>query len=121
MSEEPCGEVMGLSDGVIHGCTNLPGHIEDHWDARTNVSWDKEPVSPPQPEGGPDHVIPHAVRARVELHRAQTAYDLTVLRDQLDTVTVSTRTSSRMRARREQLTAELDAWTYLSKVARSPR
>lgn len=85
------------------------------------MSWPKEPASPPQSEDGPDYVIPHAVRARVELHRAQTAYDLTVLRDRIDTMGAVTGTARGLRKRREQLTAELEAWERLSKVARSPR
>lgn len=118
MSEERCGD-RGPSGVAL--CTNPPRHIEEHYDVKLEVSWPKEPDSPPQPEDGPDRVIPHAVRARVELHRAQAAYDLTVLRDRLDTITVSTAEASRLRKRREQLTAERDAWAYLAKVARSPK
>lgn len=119
MSDERCGAHGPANQRTT--CTNPPRHIEDHYDALLLLSWPKEPVSPPQPEDGPDYVIPHGVRARVELHRAQTAYDLTVLRNRLDTINVVTQESKRLRARREQLTAELDAWAYLSKVARSPR
>lgn len=85
------------------------------------MSDDRLDLFRPQPEDGPDYVIPDAVRTRVELHRAQTAYDLTVLRAQLDTLTVSSAVSRRLRARREQLTAELDAWAYLAKMAKNPR
>ncbi|HEX5705640.1 MAG TPA: hypothetical protein VFX97_20745 [Pyrinomonadaceae bacterium] len=118
MSEETCGS--RTPNGVAL-CTIQPGHDGDHFDLKLDVSWPPEPVSPPQPEDGPDYVIPDSVRTRVELHRAQTAYDLTLLRAQLDTSTVSSTVSRRLRARREQLTAELDAWAYLAKVSRSPR
>ena len=88
-------------------CTNPPRHLEEHFDVELDVSW---PVEPEQT------AVPHAVRARVELHRAQTAYDLTLLRDRLNTIAVSTSEASRLRKKREQLTAELDAWTYLVKM-----
>lgn len=117
-------ELCGAGN-ALH-CTEAQGHRGGHrasdergvlftWWGRYDA--DKEPANPPQPEDGPDHVIPDAVRARVELHRAQTAYDLTVLRAHLDTLTVSSTVSRRLRARREQLTADLDAWTYLARRA----
>lgn len=98
-------------------CKLETGHDGRHSDPSQGASWPQGPVSPPQPEDGPDYVIPDAVRTRVELHRAQTAYDLTLLRAQLDTITVSSTVSRRLRARREQLTAELDAWAYLARRA----
>lgn len=122
MSEERCGARGPLWDGVEPlVCTAPVRHIEDHYDQMRGQAWPKEPVSPPQLEDGPDYVIPDTVRMRVDLHRAQAAYDLTVLRDRINTMGVVTSTARGLRARREQLTAELDAWTYLAKMARSPR
>lgn len=93
-------------------CTKSRNHQGDHFDVKLDVSFPQ-----PQPDG-PSPLIPRSVRTRVELHRAQTAYGLIVLRDRLDTITVSTSEASRLRKRREQLTAELDAWTYLVQVTR---
>lgn len=118
MSEERCGAIGPLTTtGLNEICTNPPGHIEDHWNVRTTVSWPKEPVRKPLL----DSTIPDSVRTRVDLHRAQAAYDLTVLRARLNTITVNTAGSKRLRARREQLTAELDAWSYLARITRQPR
>lgn len=100
----------------LDSCKLTEGHDGRHSDPSQGVSW---PRVSPRP--GPAPAIPRSVRTRVELHRAQTAYDLTILRDRLDTVTVSTSESRRLRARREQLTAELDAWSYRVKIAGSPR
>lgn len=116
MNEERCGATT--DDSRPWKCSRGKDHVSFHHDTVLDQVW---PASPPQSEDGPDCVIPNAVRARVELHRAQTAYDLTVLRAKLDTITVNTAESRRLRGRREQLTAELDAWAYLAKIARSPR
>lgn len=109
MSDEPCAAKPGLNSLAL--CKLTARHDGPHDDPDQGLKWPKSPTG----------LIPDAVRTRIELHQAQTAYDLTVLRGQLDTVAVSTNMSRRVRARREQLTAELDAWTYLSKVARGPR
>lgn len=109
-----CADMSPSGEGR---CTNPPGHIEDHFDATLKVSWTNTRGVP----APLDTTIPDTVRTRVELHRAQTAHDLMVLRAQLDTITVSTLQSRRLRARREQLTAELDAWSYLARVAKNPR
>lgn len=100
---------MSFSDGVIHQCTNPPRHVEDHYDARTKVNWPKD-------EALAGTTVPHSVRARVELHRAQTEYDLTVLRNRIDCLPTVNNINKELRRRREQLTAELDAWSYLAKV-----
>lgn len=109
-----CADTSPSGEGQ---CTNPPGHIEDHFDATLKVSWSNTRGVP----APLDTTIPDTVRTRVELHRAQVAHDLTVLRARLHTTNVTTQANRTLRARREQLTAELDAWSYLARVAKNPR
>lgn len=123
-----CGEKQ--SERGLASCMLKRGHAGSHSDFAQGAAWPQAKTPEPlleqdpdlfEPADDPGPTVPHCVRTRVELHRAQTAYDLTILRDRLDTVTVSTAESRRLRKRREQLTAELDAWVYLARMARSPR
>lgn len=65
-----------------------------------------------------EKTIPPLVTATLSLHAAQTAHQLEQTRAQLDGEGVTTLVSRRLRSRRERLTAELEAWQYLVRVAR---
>lgn len=104
---ELCGNVNPSGDT---SCAKLLGHFGDHYSQDLGVTWSR--VRVPEPS------LPHSVRTRVELHRAQTEYDLTVLKNRIDCMPTVTMLNKELRRKREQLTAELDAWTYLAKITR---
>lgn len=95
----------------LDSCKSEKGHTGRHSDPSQGVSWPQEKA--PEPA---DPSIPDSVRTRVRLHAAQTEYDLTVLRNRLDCMPTLTAQGKELRRKREQLTAELDAWQYLSKI-----
>jgi hypothetical protein len=63
--------------------------------------------------------IPETVTRTLDLNAATAALELARVREQLDTLTVSSALGRRLRVRREQLARQLDAWEHLASVARS--
>lgn len=123
-----CGEKQ--SERGLASCMLKRGHAGSHSDFAQGAAWPQAKTPEPPLEQDPDlfesaddpgPTVPHSVRTRVELHRAQTEYDLTVLRNRIDCMATVTSLSKELRRKREQLTAELDAWTYLVQVARDAR
>lgn len=57
--------------------------------------------------------IPEAVRTRVALHLATAEHDLSLLVDRLMVLPSISAEGRRLRARRAQLEAQRDAWSYL--------
>lgn len=96
--------------GSVLLCTQRRGHVGGHQtrdgDGVLHTWHGTPPVSS----------IPDSVRTRVRLHAAQTEYDLTVLKNRIDCMPTVTQLSKELRLKREQLTAELEAWQYLSKI-----
>lgn len=114
MSSGTCSIRVGETNN--DRCTRPSGHPGDHFGT---VKEQREAVLDEIP--GPeleDPSIPDSVRTRVRLHAAQTEYDLTVLRNRLDCMPTVTNVSKELRRKRELMTAELEAWTYLAKITR---
>lgn len=121
-AKELCGAKQ--SKHSLDSCKSEKGHAGRHSDPEQGVSWPQDAgprtetfTLPPEPLPA-DASIPDSVRTRVRLHAAQTEYDLTVLRNRLDCMPTVTMLNKELRRKREQLTAELDAWTYLAGVAK---
>lgn len=112
---ELCGNVNPSGDT---SCAKLLGHFGDHYSQDLGVTWSRVRVPEPLHSGTAEPAIPDSVRTRVRLHAAQTEYDLTVLKNRLDCMPTVTNVSKELRLKREQLTAELEAWTYLAKITR---
>lgn len=62
--------------------------------------------------------IPETVMRTLDLNAATAALELARVREQLDTLTVGTALGRRLRVRREQLIAQMNAWDHLASVAR---
>lgn len=60
--------------------------------------------------------IPGLVRAQLKVHTADTLLALERVRAELDRTTTSTARSRVLRGLREQLTAQLEAWEYLTET-----
>lgn len=63
--------------------------------------------------------IPDLVLATVRLHAAKAEMDLIRVKDELDRTTVASARSRVLRGLRDQLTAQVEAWSYLAVVAGS--
>lgn len=63
--------------------------------------------------------MPGLVRAQLKVHIADTLLALERVRAELDRTTTSTARSRVLRGLREQLTAQLEAWEYLTEVSGS--
>lgn len=62
--------------------------------------------------------IPETVLRTLDLNAATTALELARVKQQLDQCVVASTVGRRLRVRREQLSAELDAWESLALEAR---
>ena len=109
--EPPAGLCDDVNPSGDTKCTKETAHAGDHHSAGLGETF-------PLPPGPADPRIPDSVRTRVRLHAAQTEYDLTVLRNRIDCMPTVTNVNKELRRKREQLIAELDAWTYLAGIAK---
>lgn len=105
--------------GIIAQCDGPAGHGGVHHNQEHHRGWDLTGLPPARPSMSDK--IPDSVRSMIRLHAANTDVKIVKITNELDRTPVVTSRSRMLRRYREQLAAELEAWTYLSDIAQIVR